>query len=139
MSTPRTRPAWLGVITAATIAVALSAPVLCGHQGTRQAPARSASAAIICPPPSGDAMSKSGDPGCAVNSGLINSCTDPDCTRGVPPAAATAMECTDPRCVSGTQPAAALPRAAARTGTVSAGQINCPPPNPKVTRDISDC
>ena len=49
MSTPPTQAAWPGgVITAAGIAVILSAPV-------------------ICPPPSGDgvvAMSKSGDPGC---------------------------------------------------------------------------
>ena len=164
MSTARTRPAWPGVITAAAIAVALSAPVIYGqaHQGPRQAATRPASAAIICPPPSGDgavvAMSKTGDPGCAVHSGRINSCPDPDCVRGVPPATASAMECTDPRCVSGTQPAAAprpgsrvtgrtghggppaaaWPQAAARTSTVSADQINCPPPNPKVTSDISD-
>jgi len=73
-----------------------------------------------------------------------------------------AAECTDPRCVSGTPPAAAprpgsqltgrtghsrppaaaWPGAAARTSTVSAAPINCPPPNPNVTaltRDISDC
>ncbi len=68
MTTSRTRAAWPGgVITAAVIAMALSAPVICGqtHQGARQA---TASAAIICPPPSGDitvvAMSKTGDPGC---------------------------------------------------------------------------
>jgi len=59
-----------GVITAAVIAVILSAPVICGqtHQGARQATTTAASAAIICLPPSGDgvvvAMSKSGDPGC---------------------------------------------------------------------------
>ena len=34
------------------------------HPGARQATTISASAAIICPPPSGEAMSKSGDPGC---------------------------------------------------------------------------
>jgi len=167
MTTPRTRPAWPGVITAAAIAVALSAPVIYGqaHQGTRQAPIRAASAAIICPPPSGDgavlAMSKTGDPGCALHGGLINSCTDPDCTRGVPPVAASAMECTDPRCVSGTQPAAAArpgsrvtgadwSRSAAGPGGVTAASaaaahagtsiaINCPPPNPEVTAGISDC
>jgi hypothetical protein len=46
--------------------VTLGAPVICGHihQETRQATVTSSSAAIICPPPSGDAMSKSGDPGC---------------------------------------------------------------------------
>jgi len=70
MNTPRARAAWPGgVITAAVIAVILSAPMICGqaHQGARQASARPAIAAIICPPPSGDgvvAMSKSGDPGC---------------------------------------------------------------------------
>ena len=69
MSTPSTRPAWPGVISAATIAVTLGALVICGqtHQGARQAAATPASAAIICPPPSGDgvvAMSKTGDPGC---------------------------------------------------------------------------
>jgi hypothetical protein len=137
--------------------VALSAPVMSGqaHQGPRQAMTRPASAAIICPPPSGDgavvAMSKTGDPGCAVHSGRINSCPDPDCVRGVPPVAVSAMECTDPRCVSGTQPAtaprprsrvngrtghgeppaAAWPQAAARTSTVSASQINCPPAEPQ--------
>jgi hypothetical protein len=79
-----------------------------------------------------------------------SACTDPNCVKGVPPAA-SAMECTDPKCVSGTPPAAA-PRpgsrvigrtghggppawtaggagtaasvASARTGTA----INCPPP-----------
>jgi len=71
MSTPRTRPASPGgVITAAAIAVTLGAAVICGqtHPGARQATARPASAAILCPPPSVDgavvAMSKSGDPGC---------------------------------------------------------------------------
>jgi len=71
MSTPRTRAAWPGgVITAAVIAVILSAPVICGqtHQGARQATTTAASAAIICLPPSGDGVvvttSKSGDPGC---------------------------------------------------------------------------
>jgi hypothetical protein len=67
MSTPRTRMAWPGgVIVAAAIAVTLGGPVIGGqtHQGTRQATALSGSAAIICPPPSGDVMSKSGDPGC---------------------------------------------------------------------------
>jgi hypothetical protein len=34
------------------------------HQGGREATTVSASAVIICPPPSGDGMSKSGDPGC---------------------------------------------------------------------------
>jgi len=59
-----------GVITAAVIAVILSAPVICGqtHQGARQATTTAASAAIICLPPSGDGVvvttSKSGDPGC---------------------------------------------------------------------------
>jgi hypothetical protein len=89
-------------------------------------------------------------------------CTDPRCVSGTQPTAASAMECTDPRCVSGTQPAAApppgsrvtgrtghggplaaaWPQAAARTSAVSAGSINCPPPNPEVTaltRGISDC
>ena len=144
MSTPRTRPSWPGVITAAAIAVALSAPVIYGqaHQGPRQATTRPASAAIICPPPSGDgavvAMSKTGDPGCAVHSG---------------PTAASAMECTDPRCVSGTQPAAASrgrvagraghggPPARAAGGVSTAASaasalpgtgtaINCPPTQP---------
>jgi hypothetical protein len=67
MSTPRTRPAWPGVITAAAAAVTLGALVICGqaHQAARQAVATPASAAIICPPPSGDGvMSKTGDPGC---------------------------------------------------------------------------
>ena len=70
MSTPPTRAAAPGgVITAAVIAVILSAPVICGqaHQWAPQASARPAIAAIICPPPSGDgvvAMSKTGDPGC---------------------------------------------------------------------------
>ncbi len=68
MSTPRMRAAWPGgIITAAAIAMTLGVPVICGHthQRARQATAISASAAIICPPPSGDGvMSKSGDPGC---------------------------------------------------------------------------
>ena len=66
MSTARTRAAWSGSAIAAAIAVTLGAPVICGHihQETRQATVTSSSAAIICPPPSGDAMSKSGDPGC---------------------------------------------------------------------------
>ena len=70
MSTPPTRATRPGgVITAAVIAVILSAPVICGQarQGAPQATARPAIAAIICPPPSGDgvvAMSKTGDPGC---------------------------------------------------------------------------
>ena len=34
------------------------------HQVSRRATTISASAAIICPPPSGDVMSKTGDPGC---------------------------------------------------------------------------
>jgi len=58
-----------GVITAAAIAVIFGAPVIGGqtHQGAQQATTISASAAIICPPPSGDgavAMSKSGNPSC---------------------------------------------------------------------------
>ena len=67
MSTPRTWAAWPGgVITAAAIAATLGAPVICGHahQEAWQATAISASAAIICPPPTAVAMSKSGDPGC---------------------------------------------------------------------------
>jgi len=39
-------------------------------------------------------------------------------------------------------PAAARPQAAARTSTVSASQINCPPPHPEATPQtggISDC
>ena len=68
MSTARTRATWPGgVIAAAAVAVTLGGLVICGqtHQGARQAMAISASAAIICPPPSGDGlMSKSGDPGC---------------------------------------------------------------------------
>jgi len=39
-------------------------------------------------------------------------------------------------------PAAAWPQAAARTSTVSAASINCPPPNPEVTAPtggVSDC
>ena len=91
-------------------------------------------------------------------------CTTPDCIRGVPPVAASAMECSEPRCLSGTDPAeaprpgsqvtrrtgypgpparaaggasTAVAAAHARTSTA----INCPPPNPKVTTptDISDC
>ena len=69
MSTSRTWATWPGdVIAAAAIAVTLGGSVICGqtHQGAdRQAMAISVSAAIICPPPSGDGlMSKSGDPGC---------------------------------------------------------------------------
>jgi len=68
MSTSRTRATWPGgVIAAAAIAVTLGGSVICGqtHQGARQAMGISVSAAIICPPPSGDGlMSKSGDPGC---------------------------------------------------------------------------
>jgi hypothetical protein len=73
MNAPRVRAVWPGgVIAAAAIAVILGAPVICGqtHQGVRQATTIAASAAIICPPPSGDgmssgdAMSKTGDPGC---------------------------------------------------------------------------
>jgi hypothetical protein len=39
-------------------------------------------------------------------------------------------------------PAAAWPQAAAQTSTISAAQINCPPPNPEATPQtggISDC
>jgi hypothetical protein len=67
MSTPRIRAAWPGgVIAGAAIAMTFGALVICGHthQGARQATAMSASTAIICPPPSGDVMSKTGDPGC---------------------------------------------------------------------------
>ena len=95
-------------------------------------------------------------------------CTDPDCTRGVPPAAATALACSEPSCLSGTRPAAApwpgsrragqaghggpparavggvstaAPPASAQTGpgTASVGPINCPPPHPEVTAPVSDC
>jgi hypothetical protein len=40
-------------------------------------------------------------------------CTTPDCTRGVPPVAASAMECSEPKCLSGTRPAAAPASSAA--------------------------
>jgi len=93
-------------------------------------------------------------------------CTDPDCTRGVPPAAASALACSEPSCLSGTRPAAApwpgsrrtgqaghggqlaraaggvstaVPPAQTGPGTASAAPINCPPPNPSVTAPISDC
>ena len=132
------------------VGAVFSAALMAGSLGL------TATAAGAC---TGSAACSGGPPTAAA---LAASCTDPDCTRGVPPVAASAVECTDPRCVSGTQPAtaprprsrvtgrtghgeppaAAWPRAAARTSTVSAGQINCPPPNPEVTaltRGISDC
>ena len=36
-----------------------------------------------------------------------SACPNPDCLRGVPPVAASAMECSEPKCLSGTRPAAA--------------------------------
>ena len=43
-------------------------------------------------------------------------CADPDCTRGVPPAAASALACSEPSCLSGTRPAAAPWPGSRRTG-----------------------
>jgi len=48
-------------------------------------------------------------------------CTDPDCTRGVPPAAATALACSEPSCLSGTRPAAATWPGSRRAGQAGHG------------------
>jgi len=86
-----------------------------------------------------------------------SACPNPDCLRGVPPVAASAMECSEPKCLSGTRPAAASrpgsritgrtghagPSAWAAGGVSMAGSaawahvgtstaINCPPPNSNV-------
>lgn len=52
-----------------------------------------------------------------------SACPNPDCLRGVPPVAASAMECSEPKCLSGTRPAAA-PRPGSRiTGRQWGGQL----------------
>jgi len=83
-----------------------------------------------------------------------SACPNPNCLRGVPPVAASAMECSEPTCLSGTRPAAAPrpgirvtrwtghggPPARAAAGVSTAASvswaytstgtaINCPPPS----------
>ena len=79
-------------------------------------------------------------------------CTDPKCISGTPPAAApppgsqltgrTGHRRPPARAARGLNTAASAAPAHAGTSTVSASQINCPPPNPEATAGtggISDC
>jgi hypothetical protein len=43
----------------------------------------------------------------SLTAAAASACPNPNCIRGVPPAAAATLECTDPKCLSGTQPAVA--------------------------------